>query len=149
MTGLNASASQVEGNNNNVNICQPKIEVKACQAPKTKIVVKTVEKVVEKVVEKPVVVEKKVFVEKIVERKVVVEKIKTRKNHVSLIGGYGPLGNLTLNRISDGYEAKTEYNAVMGAQYMREVYQGQSTSLDLLIQAQTNRTFSVGVGIGF
>jgi hypothetical protein len=148
-----AAENKVEGTGNNVNICQPKIEVKSCGSccqAKPRVIVKTVEKIVEK----PVVVEKIVEVDRphiLPVREVIVEKKidRTRKNHVSLLAGYGALGNLKETQETNKTVVRTENGPVLGLQYLREVRSGEKSSLDLLIQAQTNRTISVGIGIGF
>ena len=70
----------------------------------------------------------------------VVRKIK--RNHFSLLAGRGPLGNL---KISD-LRVKTEQGAVLGLQYMRF---GRSGGKSFSIQALTNKTLMLGVGVGF
>lgn len=150
ITGLlmvsSASAQMVtnSGTGNVTQICQPKIEVRTCDScAKPKIITK----VVEKIVEKPVVkeVEKQVFVEK----EVVVERVKSRKNHVSLVGGIGPKGNLLESNESGNTVVRTENGPVLGLQYMRELNSNSDSALHLLLQAQTNRTFTAGIGVSF
>jgi hypothetical protein len=141
-----ASAQTVtnSGTGNVTQICQPKIEVRTCDScAKPKIITK----VVEKIVEKPVVkeVEKQVFVEK----EVVVERVKSRKNHVSLIGGIGPKGNLLESNEGGNTVVRTENGPVLGLQYMRELNSNSDSALHLLLQAQTNRTFTAGIGVSF
>ena len=127
--------TNTSGTDNNVNVCKPHITVKSCgsceRAPK----------VITKVVEKPTVVEKIVTVEKQVEVVVEKETIKRVKNNVSLLVGYGAKGNLKESQ----NEVIAENGPVFGAQYLRNFDSG----LNGLIQIQTNRTISVGVGVGF
>lgn len=63
-------------------------------------------------------------------------------NRVSMLAGYGALGNLKADETS----VRTENGLVLGLQYMRDF---KDDGFHLLIQAQTNETFSVGAGIDF
>lgn len=140
--GFSARAANVvesTGTGSVVQICAPKMMscTAGCKKPRTKIV----ERVVEKRVEVPVdrIVEKQVIVEKTVVRKV------SRKNSVNLLVGYGALGNLR----ETPEKVYTENGPVVGLQYMRVLRESNKSQLNGLIQVQTNRTLSLGVGLGF
>ena len=145
------SENKITGNNNNTNICAPSIIVKSnsCHA-KTKIVEKRVEVPVEKRIE--VIKEVKVFVpvQKIVEKKIIQKELKQR-NRISILGGYGVLGNLKHEIDSNNnYRVRTEAGPVLGAQYMRDFGSSDSRfSKHFLLQIQTNDTAMLGVGFGF
>lgn len=128
------------GGGNVTQICQPKVEVvRSCGnncCPKQKTV--TVEKVVEKIVEVPTTVER-----------VVVEEVeRSNKNHISLLAGYGARGNLIETQENGKTETRTENGMVFGVQYLRQLGDG-GLRPHALIQAQTNRTLSVGLGLSF
>lgn len=72
-------------------------------------------------------------------------KVKQFKNRVSLIGSYGSLGNIK----EENNTARTEQGLVLGIQLMRDIKTEEDYSLHILIQGQTNKTFSGGFGIGF
>ena len=131
------------GNTNNVNVCKPTVIVKSCGNACCK---KQQVRVVEKVIEKPV----PVYAERVVEKTVTQtrEVDRTRKNHVSLIGGYGARGNLVESTSNGVTETRTENGPVFGLQYLRDFGSGR-TGPNALIQIQTNRTLSVGIGVSF
>lgn len=141
-----ASAETVtnSGTGNVTQICQPKIEVKTCDSCSRP---KIVTKVVEKIVEKPVI--KEVVKEVVVKEEVVVERVKSRKNHLSVLGGVGPKGNLIESNEASGTVVRTENGPVLGLQYMRELNSDSDSALHILLQAQTNRTFTAGIGVSF
>lgn len=133
-------------NSSNVNICQPKIIVKSCgNCCKEKV--RTVVKTVEKKVEVPVVVEK--MVTKTVEKKVV--RLKKIRNNLALLAGVGPKGNLREEYLdSHTVRYSTENGAVGALQYSHDFSADDSRlSKSLYIQGQTNRTFMLGVGLGW
>lgn len=118
-------------NNSNVNIFKPTLIVKpacdtCCKKPK----------VITKVVEKKVIVEKQV------------ETVKHVKNRISLLGGVGPKGNLKETPMPGYIEYSTENGPVFAIQYSRDLSDNQVTPV-LSIQAQTNRTLMLGLGVGF
>lgn len=95
---------------------------------------------------------KTVTVEKVVEKPVekVVEVVKRRKNHLAIVAGIGPKGNINAEQDVTGaisYEANN--GAVVGLQYLREIKSYDKMSIDGALQIQSNRTFLIGVGVGF
>lgn len=136
-----------------VQVCNaaPK-EVKTCSKPKviykTKTVIKKVPVVrVKTVVKKVPVVKYKVKKEKVVKRYV---RPEYNKNRVSVIAGYGALGTLTHSQDQNGNDKiVSDQGLVMGLQYERDVYNSRSVGVHLLIQGQTNKTFSGGIGLSF
>lgn len=83
-----------------------------------------------------------------VERKEVVIKRVSFKNRVSLLAGFGALGNL-VERTDTQRTVETEQGLVMGLQYQRSIKQKEDYEVIIGIQAQTNKTLSGMVGIGF
>ena len=140
-----AQQPQVNGSNNNINICQPKIEVKTCGScchAKPRIVVKT--KVVEKVVKVPVeaeravVIEREVIVEKKVEKRVVKKHILSLFAHRAVVGGSESTTN---NNHSSHAEVRT--GLVPGMMYQFQFNRG--LVLMIGIDATLNRTGGIGI----
>lgn len=144
-----------DGNKQVVQVCNA-APVKTCEKPKviykTKTVVKKVPVVKYKTVTKTVV--KKVPVVKYKVKKQIVKKRYVRpeysKNRVSVLAGYGALGTLTHQKDANGNSVITsDQGLVMGLQYGRDIYNSRSVGVHLLIQGQTNKTFSGGLGLSF
>lgn len=73
----------------------------------------------------------------------------TLKNRVSLLAGRGPLGNLKETYFVNRTQYQTENNLVLGLQYMRDFSEGTEVNWHGLIQVQSNKSVSLGVGLGF
>ena len=132
-----AAQDNVTGNNNNVNICKPNIVIKQCSNCCNK------PKVVEKIVEKPVTVIQEKIVTKTVKQEVLLQ------NHISLLGGYGPKGNLKESYNGSVNEVTSENGPVFCIQYMRDFRSEGNYSPHILFQIQTNRTGLIGGGVSF
>lgn len=81
-------------------------------------------------------------------RQVVIKEPRYFKNEVSLLAGFGALGNL-VEQTDTFRTVSTEQGLVLGLQYQRSIKQREDYEITLGIQAQTNKTFSGMVGIGF
>lgn len=68
-------------------------------------------------------------------------KKKIKLNRINLFVGKAPAGNL--KSTSTGF--KTEAKEVLGLQYMRDI----KTNINLGVQVQTNKSFSIGIGLNF
>jgi len=142
-----------DGNKTVVQVCNaaPKV-VKTCTKPKVVYKTKTVIKKVPVVRYRTIV--KKVPVVKYKVKKQIVKKRYVRpvynKNRVSALAGYGALGTLTHTQDEHGNDRITsDQGLVLGLQYERDIYNSRSMGVRLLIQGQTNKTFSGGLGLSF
>lgn len=71
------------------------------------------------------------------------------RNRVSLLAGYGALGNID-ETVENGIPRfETEQGLVMGLQYMRDLHVDEDMSFHLGVQGQTNKTLSIMGGVGF
>lgn len=135
-----AEGNTQTGNTINVNVGKGCCPEKPCKP-------KTVTKVVEKRIEVPVIVEvtktveKPVYIDREVEKKVTVVKRIQKKNHISLLGGFGP------TRIDKPQNDRVDLlrGPVGGAMYQRDL----SESWGLGIQLQTNQTVLVPLTYSF
>jgi len=142
---MNVSAKENEqktitqsGNDNNANICAPKIIVqpaKSCNACNTCQVPKVITKY--KV--------RKQYVTKTVVKEVVKEvPRKLKRNRIKLLGGYGPTG-VDVTRTATRATVREVEGLVLGLSYDRLI----TETISLGVQAQTNETYLVSVGFDF
>lgn len=73
----------------------------------------------------------------------------THKNRVSLFVSQGPSGELECSSSRNRGNCSTESGLNLGIQGQRDFYTDEDFSLHGLIQVQTNREVSVGIGVGF
>lgn len=71
------------------------------------------------------------------------------KNRISILTGSAPEGILRMSQQGDTIRVDERTKGFVGLQYMRDVSIKEDESLHILIQGQSNRTWGVGVGIGF
>jgi len=80
---------------------------------------------------------------------IVVEKPVHFKNRISVLAGFGALGNLKENDNAFLRGFETEQGLVMGLQYQRDLRIREDYSLHGGVQVQTNKTLSIMGGVGF
>lgn len=73
----------------------------------------------------------------------------SHKNRISLVVAYGANGDLDCNSDSNGYRCETTQSLNLGIQGLRDFYSGDDMSVHGLIQIQTNKEISIGIGLGF
>jgi hypothetical protein len=69
----------------------------------------------------------------------------SKKNRLSILGGYGPQYVEAQYKSATIVEALQKYNGVIGLQYERQF----NNNISGLIQGISNKTFMLGVGYGF
>jgi hypothetical protein len=67
------------------------------------------------------------------------------KNRISLLGGFGPTGNLSRDTSSGKVDISTKTGAVGGVQYQRKI----SKDISVGVQGQTNRSGLLSIGLDF